>query len=193
MTESALGRLLVYLIVVIAVWGAYRYRVHFESWWWHLRHGEVIAIADYIVPAPTNWYVKDATNDGGMMIRLDTDDRAVDGTPDKNPRWPAAITLSTRSSVFTIEKIDAWTSLQESVVKKSGVEPAFRRFNFDGETLSCVGGQKFSQALKGPRFHENNPSVWSCESSGRLGLLIMATDADMPQVWDIVSGIHKRP
>src|SRR5579863_3913049 len=163
-----------------------------ESWWWHFRHGEVVAVADYQVPAPRNWYVQDVGDGDQMMIRLDTDDRPGEQVQGKKPRLPSMITMYSGNSAYTIGKLDLWTSFQVSMLKKKGVEPVLRTFNLDDEALSCVGGQKLTAALKAPQFWSNDPNTWWCQSSGRLWLQIMATDADMPQVWLIVSHIHKK-
>lgn len=82
--------------------------------------------------------------------------------------------------------------VRSSMLKKEGVDPVARTFDFDGETLSCVGGGSFEQLLKSPEFFESDPNTWECWSSGWLQMRIMATDADMGEVWKIVSGIRKK-
>jgi hypothetical protein len=92
-----------------------------------------------------------------------------------------------------MEKLERWTTIQTSMVKKEGSEPDVRTFNLDGETISCVGGQRFSQfAAKTPQFFESDPNSGGCMSSGQLQVQFAGADADMPQVWNIVSHIRKR-
>jgi len=185
-------RVLLVILVVVATlaWVNYRYHVRIAAWWWHHQHGEVIAMAGYSVPAPDDWYVEDNGDDNKVLILLNKQARSSmwDG---KLP-FTAVISVSARSSPWTEQKLDSWTSFQSSQLKKRGVEPVFRKFSFDGETLSCVGGEKFSEATKGQQFYESDPNHWSCWSSGRLELNITATDAHMPQVWDVVSQIRRK-
>jgi len=192
LTDSEGVLLLILVIVVMAAWPAYRYRAYIAAWWWHLRHGEVVTVADYLVPAPKNWYVMDVGEEDQLMIRLDTDDRGQGPARDRRPRFPAEISLMVFPTAFTAERLDLWTSFEASRLKKGGVEPVFRKLSFDNEAVTCVGGQRFSQMLKSPQFYKSDPDVWTCQSVGRLWLQIMATDADMPQVWDIVSRIRKK-
>jgi hypothetical protein len=173
-------------------WEAYRYRFHLASWWWHHRHGEVLTIADYVVPAPKNWYVEDVNDDTQVLILLDTQPRLTAAAGAKRLRFTAVVDVHARSWARTSEKVDSWTSFQANDLRKRGVEPVVRKFSFDAEDLSCVGGEKMSHALKTPEFYETDPNLWTCWSSGRLDLRITAADAYMPQVWEIVSQIHKK-
>ena len=191
-TDSEIVFLLIVVVLALPAWIAYQHRVQIEAWWWHRRHGEVVTVADYVVPAPRNWYVAYLTQDNEMMIRLDTDDHSEAPSDGKKMRFQAQITLFTSSVSFTSEKLDSWTSFQSLLLKKNGAEPALRKYSLDCETLSCVGGQRFSQAVRSPQFYESDPAVWTCQSAGRLFLLITATDADMHQVWDIVAHIRKK-
>jgi hypothetical protein len=186
-------RVLLIVLVVVATlaWLNYRYHVRIEAWWWHHQHGEVITIAGYQVPAPTNWYVDDAGDGDQMLIRMDTDDGPGDQANRRKPSFLSRIALYTSSSAYTTGKLDLWTTFQSSFLKKKGVEPVLRRFSLGDEALSCVGGQKFAESVKAPQFLKNDPNIWTCQSSGRLWLHIVATDADMQQAWAIVSHIHK--
>jgi hypothetical protein len=185
--------LVILAIVVMAAWLAYRFHVQVEAWWWHVRHGETVTVAGYVVPAPRNWYVMNVGEEDELMIRLDSDDHSQASARDRKPRFRAEISLMVYPAAFTARRLDFWTSFEGSQLKKRGLEPVVRKFSFDGEALSCVGGQRFSEMLKSPKFYESDPNVWTCQSAGRLWLQIMATDADMPQVWDIVSHTHKKP
>jgi hypothetical protein len=92
----------------------------------------------------------------------------------------------------TTDKLDLWTSFQASSMKKRGIEPSFQNFSFDGESLSGVGGQRVSQVVNRRQLLTSDPGTWSCQSSGRLELIITPTDDNMPQVWRIVSHIRKK-
>ena len=169
------------------VWLAFSYRIRIETWIWHLRHGKADVFAKYIVPVPGNWYVKDSDAEFHLLIRLDTQDRTGDPRRDRR-RAHAIIVLSTHPLV----KTERWLSVQSSRLKEDGIDPVVRTFDFDGETMSCVGGGKFERMLKSPNILENDPNTWECWSSGRLEMHIMATDADMDDIWKIVSGIRKQ-
>jgi len=192
LTKSESVLLVLLLVIATLAWVNYRYHVRIEAWWWHHQHGEVLAVAEYRVPAPDDWYVEGSGEDSQTLILLNG--LAVANRSPWNGKLPftAVISVSTRSSVLTMEKLDRWTSFVASQIKKRGVEPVFRKLSFDGETLSCVGGEKISQMVEGPQFYESDPNVWSCWSSGRLQLNITSTDAHMPQVWDIVSHIRRK-
>jgi len=192
LTESERALLLVLVIVAALAWLGYRYRIHIEAWWWHFRHGEAVAMADYVVPAPTNWYVEDADDTNAVLVLMDTDKRIGGAWREGKLPFTAVIDASERLQTWTTDKLDLWTSFQTSFLKKRGIEPNFQKFSLNGESLSCVGGQKFSQVVNGRQFLASDPNIWSCESSSRLSLHITATDGSMQQVWNIVSRIHKK-
>jgi hypothetical protein len=184
--------LVILLIVATVAWVNYRYHFRIAAWWWHHQHGEVMAIADYSVPAPDNWYVEDISEDHRVMILLNQQGRIRNSSWDGKLPFTAVVAVSIRSSAWTEQKLNSWSSFEASQIKKRGVEPVFRKFSFDGETLSCVGGEKVSQASQGQQFYESDPNLWSCWSSGRLELNISATDAHMPQVWNVVEHIRRK-
>jgi hypothetical protein len=175
----------------VSAWLAFAYRIPIEAWIWHLRHGRSDVFAKYVVPAPANWYVEDTDEYIHTLIRLDTEDRTGNPKRDKKQRFHAVITLSTHAA-FKPGQFDFMSSAQSSMLKKQGIDPVVRTFDFDGETLSCVGGGRFEQVLKSPDFFESDPNAWDCWSSGWLEMQIMATDADMADIWKIVSGIRKK-
>jgi len=188
MKRSTVIRIVIYLIVPVFVWLALAYRVHIETWIWHLRHGQPDLFAKYVVPVPANWYVEDADEYIHTLTRLDTEDRTGDPKRDKKGRFHSVIVLSTHPAA----KAEGWFFLRSSMLKKEGVDPVVRTFNFDGESMSCIGGARFGQIVKAPRFFESDPTAWECWSSGWLEMQIMATDADMNDVWKIVSGVRKK-
>ena len=186
-------RIVLVVLLTIGAIEAYRYRVLIETRIWHLRHGDEIVLLDYRVPVPKNWYVMDTGDDGRLLIRLDTQDRTGNPMRNRKGRFHAFVSIDFSRTLSTMERLDFWTSMQTSMVKKQGSEPNQRSFNFNGETLSCVSGQKFSQiAPRTPQFLEGDANTGECMSSGQLQLRFAGTDADMPQVWEIVSHIRKR-
>lgn len=187
------SRVMLLAILCVCVFEAYRYRVLIQTRLWHLRHGETLVVDHFVVPVPRNWYVKDTGDDSRLLIRLDTEDRSGDPSRDQKGRFHAFVSIDFSKTLFTMEKLERWTTIQTSMVKKEGSEPDVRTFNLDGETISCVGGQRFSQfAAKTPQFFESDPNSGGCMSSGQLQVQFAGADADMPQVWNIVSHIRKR-
>jgi len=184
--------LVILLVVASLAWVNYRYHVRIATWWWHHQHGEVVAIADYSVPAPDDWYVEDIAEDHQVLILLNQQGRFRNSSSDSKLPFTAVVSVSTRTSEWTEQRLNSWTSFEASQIKKRGVEPISRRFSFDGETLSCVGGDTMSHATQTPEFYESDPNLWSCRSSGRLELNITSTEANMPQVWNVVEHIRRK-
>ena len=186
-------RIAVLVILTIVAIEAYRYRVLIEARIWHMRHGDEVAVADYRVPVPKNWYVMDTGDDGRLLTRLDTDDRTGNPVRDHKARFHAFVSIDLSRTLSTMERLDLWTSLKTSMIKKQGIDPISRSFTFDGERLSCVGGERFSQfAAKTPQFFESDANTWECMSSGQLQVRFAGADADLPQVWEIISHIRRR-
>ena len=187
------------IVIALAAWEGYRYRIFAENWYWHLRHGDTLAIDAYRVPVPRNWFVAETGDKEGLLLRLDTDDHTGDPQRDKRGRSHAFVGLLLSNVALTSEKLEKITSLEVSAAKEHGRELALRSFEFDGEKLSCVGEGTLNQVLASarpsapalPQFYEKDPNVWNCRSSGRIDLQISGTDADMPQIWEIVSHIRK--
>jgi len=183
---------LLLLVLAGALLIVYRHRIRIEAWFWHLRHGEAVAIGGYAIPVPRNWYVSDMGLETETLVRLDAQETARPRPSNDKPRFPATVNVFLSSFVLSKENLPRFTSLESSLLKKAGVEPIVRTFEFDGETLSCVGGDTFSHATGAPLFYEVDPVVWTCRSSGRLQLSIIATDADIMQAWDIISHIVRK-
>lgn len=188
MKRSTVTRIVVPLTLLAVAWLALSYRIRVEAWIWHLRHGQSDVFAKYVVPVPTNWYVDDTEEQLHTLIRMDTEDRTGEPRRDKKRRAHAIIMLSTHPLMET----EGWLSLRSSMLRREGIDPVIRSFDFEGEAMSCVGGGKFGQVLKSSKSFESDPNAWECWSSGWLEVQIMATDADMPDVWKIVSHIRKK-
>jgi len=149
---------------------------------------------------PKNWLVLETDEKDSQSVRLDTDDRTGNPRQDRKPRFRSSVSVFLNNTLFTSERLGRFTSIEASKVTTHGHEPALRSFEFDGEKLSCVGGETFNQMLASarpsapppPQFYEKDPNIWTCQSSGRLFLQVLATDADLPQVWEIVSHIRKK-
>ncbi len=184
--------LLAIFFVALLIWIAFHYRTRVETWWWHHEHGETLAVDEYRVPAPRNWRVIEQGL-GRLLVREDTDDRTALPPSGTRLKFPATVSVWNRYISWDSEKLKRWTRLEAAILKKKGADPISRDFDVGGETLACVGGQKFTQAVDRAQFYVNDPVIWSCASSGRLEVRIVATDADMPQAWEIISGIRKLP
>jgi hypothetical protein len=188
MKGSTLARAAMLLIFLAATWLAFSRRIRIEAWVWHLRHGQSDVFAKYIVPAPTNWYVDKREEQLYTLIRMDTEDRTGDPRRDKKRKFHAIIVFSTHP----LMQGEGWLSQRLLMLRREGIDPVIRRFDVDGETMSCVGGERLEQVLKSSRLFESDPNAWECQSSGWLEVRIAATEADMPDVWKIVSHIRKK-
>ncbi len=142
------------------------------------------------MPAPKNWYVQGTGEDSWLLTRLDTHDATGNPVRDKKIRFHVFVSVFLSSTTSTPRKLDSWVAARTSMVAKDGTLAVPRSFDIGEETLSCVGGQRFTKMLRSPSFYESDPTVWSCASSGRLQLQVAGTDADIPEVWKIVSGIR---
>jgi hypothetical protein len=192
MTQGRAIGLIVLVIALVSGWAFYRHRISIEAWWWHERHGEVVGIGGYSIPAPKDWYVQDDDDTTDILTLIDDQGRTSSPVEGKKLKFTAVIVASLRPTAATPEKLDFWTRFQASEVRQKGVEPVFRRFDLGAETLSCVGGLNLSQALQGRQFYVSDPVIWHCWSSGALSLDITAAEADMALAWEIVAQIHKK-
>lgn len=172
------------LVVLAAAWGAYGHCVRIEAWLWHLRHGTSINVGNHVVPVPANWYVESQEGGGQLLVRIDTSDQM----PSKKLKAHASILLFPENPLNDLD-LARLTSLDLMSLKKDGVEPVLRRtFNAGGGTISCAGGDE-------PRsrgMYDVDPLRWHCKSSTGLWITVGSTDADLGQVWEIVSGIRKK-
>jgi hypothetical protein len=53
--------------------------------------------------------------------------------------------------------------------------------------MLCTGGRK----IDSNGIPDIDPEGWTCRSDGGLEMTIVATEPDMKQVWQIVSGIRQ--
>jgi hypothetical protein len=198
--KKSRAKIIVSVLVIAGLAEALRYRIYAENWYWHFRHGEVLVVGEYRVPVPRNWFVEDTGVKGGLLLRLDTQDRTGNSVPDAKLSFRALVGVSLDNVVLGSEKMEKMRDFHASMVRRAGSEPVFRSFDLGGETLSCVGGQTFNEMLRSglgpsvqplPQFFKRDPNVWFCQSSGRLMLNLSGTEADMPQIWGIVSHIRK--
>ncbi len=176
------------LIVLAAMWGVYRYRVRIEACAWHLRHGTHLVIGNYIVPVPANWYVENEGNGGQLLFRLDTDDH----TPYRNLKWHSSI-LILPERPMNDQGLSRLVSLDEDFLKKQGVNPILERtFDVGNEAIHCMGGGRLPSPSNMPDIFDAAPISWQCKSTVGLDLVVIGTDSDIKQVWEIVSGIRKK-
>ncbi len=89
-----------------------------------------------------------------------------------------------------MDSLNRVSSLKADWLKKRGDDPDSQRtLDLDGDSLLCTGGKKVNSG----GIPDLEPVGWHCKSTGGLEVVILATDPDMKQVWDIVSGIRRRP
>jgi hypothetical protein len=188
MTRARLGIL---VIVMMAAWLTYRHWISLETWGWHVRHGQELQVSEYVVPAPKNWHVQNTGEDSWLLTRLDTQDTTGNPARDKKARFHAFVSIFLSRTASTPERLKSWANHVGAGTAENDKPPVVRSFNINGETLTCVGGRRFEKMLKAPEFYESDPAVWECESSWRLNLQALSTDADMPEVWNILSGIRR--
>jgi hypothetical protein len=169
------------LVVAVLATGYFTYtrRFHIAAWVWHLRHGASTSVGSYSVPVPPRWYVDD-TGDGNQVL---ASVYTADQTTLKKLKMRASVGL------FLATPIKDYASKREALITGSGTESVLqRKFDLDGDTLLCVGGKRIDSG----GIPDFEPVGWNCRSDGGLGLTILATDPDMKQVWDIVSGIRRK-
>jgi len=170
------------LAVVLALMClAYSQRGRIESRLWHFRHGNTLEIGKYTVPIPENWYATSIGEGQHIAMRTDTEDRSV--TKRLKTRAAIGIRLSTPVKDY-VAKEEIWLQSQTG-----GSRPASQRiFHVDGDTLLCTGGELVASG----GIPDIAPVGWNCKSDGGLTITVVATPPDMPQTWEIISGIHMR-
>jgi hypothetical protein len=182
--RSKLRSIILAMVVVAAVYLVYSFRSPIAVRVWHLRHGAATTVGNYSVPVPTSWYVEDRGDGEKLLVNLHTDDR----TPLKRIKTHAGISIRAVIPV-SIENLNRVTTLKMEFQKKQGAEPDLQRIlNLDGDVLLCTGGKK----LDSGGIPDIEPVAWNCRLPGGLEMTILATDPDMKQVWEIVSGIRKK-
>ena len=178
------GLIIFLLVAAGAAWFVYGRYSRLEVWLWHLRHGTVAEFGEYTVPVPNNWYIENSSEPDihQLLVRFDTDNKTRDG------KWKehAVIQLLLTSPV---KNLDQWVSGNIILLSNENkTETAVQRaFDLQGDSLSCVGGTTLT--LPGV---DSGMRTWHCKSSRQLELLIAAGDADMNQVWEIISGIRRK-
>ena len=179
--------LVVVVIGLVLASQAYRYRIRIETWVWHVRHGTVLTVGNYVLPVPANWDVENEGNDIFMMIRLDTDDR----TPLKKLKWNASILLLPQRPMKD-EGLNRLLSVELDFLKKRGVDPVPQRtLTMADETIFCIGGGMPSPP-ETPDIFDVQPVTWSCKSAGGLDLKMSGIESDLKQGWEIVTNIRKK-
>ena len=173
------------LVVLLAGFTAYSYRVYIAAWAWHVRHGTSTTLGHYVVPVPRNWYLLDEGDGALQLVRLDTDDRS----PRKRIKGAAAILVSISGVTTTEQNVKSVLSRQKELMEENGTGSILERtLDIDGETLFCLGGiplnigGDFDLDLVG----------WHCSSPGGVQVTIEATEPDLDQAWSIVSRIRKQ-
>ncbi|HKF53020.1 MAG TPA: hypothetical protein VKB26_11960 [Candidatus Acidoferrales bacterium] len=181
MSKRKLTLVLLVVAVGLAGWTGYRERLRVTAWVWHVRHGGVLRLADYLIPVPTNWYVEDYGAGDQILIRLDHDNE-VSGN---SIHLPATISLLEEPP---LKDINYWEAVVTARYKKNGTDAVLHReISLDGETLDCVGGN----ALPAAEAKTIPIGVsWDCRSTGPLEILITGEDGDLSEAWDFISRIR---
>jgi len=172
------------LVILVATWACLNHRVRIGAWLWHLEHGTALPFGDYVVPVPAGWYVDGVGAGAYVLMRLDTNDH----TPKRKLKRYASIGLLPENPMKN-EDLSHLLAFHATVLKKEGVDPLLQRtFSEGSETIYCIGGDR-----PGPAgVYDAEPVSWRCKSAGGLDIVIGATEPDMKQVWEIISGIHKK-
>jgi len=149
-----------------------------ESWWWHLRHGGSETVFGYVIPVPKDWWVQDTSDNWQFLVGLENHAGLRGGKIVS----PPSISLMRERPEHDVAH---WTSTMAEIAQKNEhVTPSLRRIDIGEEKLYCYGRpQTFLPEL--------DAVMWNCRADA-LGIMITASEADMPKIWDIVSGIRKK-
>jgi hypothetical protein len=183
MTRTKLSLTTTGIVTIVIVWIIYAYRIPIEAWAWHRRHGTSITVGSYVVPVPPNWFVENMDNGNQMLTRLDTDDRSST----RQLKAHAGILLLL-DRPLTGKEIDLLVSAELASLRKQGIDQARQRtFAVDGETISCLNTRSENAGL-----YDAEPVHWTCRSPSGLQIVVGSTEPDMRQVWEVLSGIHRK-
>ncbi len=178
------ARSTILFVAALVIWVGYSRRILISAWIWHLQHGTSLVVGNYVVPVPKNWYVQDWGSENQLLVRLDTDER----TRLSRLKAHAGVSLAEEPTLTNDQTISSRMSLAMDSLKREGVNPVMQRtFDIGNGRIVCAGGYK----PKSPGIYDLDPVAWSCSTHG-LELRVVATEPDMEQVWNIVSGIRKR-
>lgn len=162
-------------------WIVYQRRVRLTAWLWHVRHHNTMMFAEYLIPVPVDWYVDDSLPKYQLLFKLNPSKQASE----RALHPPTTISFLDEPP---LRDINYWKSIQTSELKKQGSEIKMREIKLDGETIYCLGGNPM------PALTREQMSAlisWDCRTPGRLEILVTAPEADLTEVWDMLS--HIRP
>lgn len=169
-------RYAIILLLAVAVWFGYQHRLRLEAWFWHLKNHGTLTFGAYLVPVPSNWAVHSFADGDKLLFRVDRDPRTPEGA-----QFP--VTISVLDDPLKID-LSKWVELEVAAAQRDSGNVLRRDFTLGDEKMICLGGQL---TAKPPG--NRAPLAWHCRSSGRLELLIVGTEPDMPQIWDMLSHI----
>ncbi len=141
----------------------------FETWRWHHSHGDADAFADYVIPVPRRWRVQDFDANSAMLLRLDSlgDIHVM------------------RAREIDEAQVEEWQDEYAKILRKNGhVDISIRTIDLNGEKLACVGGQSLGEPFVAVR-------TWLCRTRA-LGVSLAGTNSELPEEWEIVSGIRRK-
>jgi hypothetical protein len=183
MTRTKLGPIIISIAAILIVWAIYSYRINIEAWAWHRQHGAFITVGRYVVPVPPNWFAENMDNGNHVLTRLDTDDRSSA----KQLKSHAGILLLL-DKPLTEKEIDILMSAELASLRKQGIgQTSQRTFAVDGEMISCINTRS-----EDPGLYDVKPMHWACRFPSGLQVIVGSTEPDMRQVWEVISGIHRK-
>jgi len=172
------------IVIILLSLVVYLCRIRILASVWHFRNGYTLAVADYVVPVPADWYPKSAGNRNKLLVKLDTRSPRLHGD-----RSPGTSILLLPERQVDEEQIKTMFSQEEAFLKRKGTDNfTSRAFDITGEKVICMGGDQ----LESNGIHDVNPTTWHCMSTGGLDIHMIASGADLPQAWDIITHIQKR-
>jgi hypothetical protein len=140
-------------------------------------------VAEYEVPVPDGWLVKDIDAQEGSAILLDT---SVKRTPD--PLANVNLILIVSGPHFQVN-LDFWKSQSEQSLKQKGMSAVSEEMvKTKDEAVSCVS------------WHERNPltsvpsaaTSMQCMSAGGLFLTFTGNEEGLKEIFNIISQTHRR-
>ena len=184
MKRSQVRLILFVLVLLMAGWALYHNRIRTSAWLWHLRHKAAV-VGDFVISVPGNWYVQSLGGGDQLLVRLDTADRS----DTIRVKAHASIAIVQMRRRLSNQDLEWMASLEAAFLEKQGVQPILRKtFNLDDAMIMCVGGGK-----PGPiGTYDLEPISWRCAASGGLDISFTASEPDMKQIWEIISGIRKK-
>ena len=170
-------------IVLLVGYPAYRSRLRIAAKVWHWRHGHAVIVAEYEVPVPDSWLVKDSDAREGSALLIDT---RVKRTPDPLANVNFMLIVSGPHSQVNL---DFWKSQSEQPLKRKGMRDVREEMlQTKDETVSCVGWHEPSPLTGVP----SAATSMQCMSAGGLLLTFAGNEGGLQEIYNIISQIRQR-